>query len=125
MQTVAAPDAPSSQRLAGGPLLFPGNPFTFAESCSWTDVFCELDPTVPSRADGPFLLPGAPLMPAPEFCALGAVAAAPADGPEFCVLVPWFAGCCASAGAPIATAAVTSMIAVLRMCFLLSSPAPA
>jgi hypothetical protein len=33
----------------------------------------ELDPTVsPGLAVGPFLLPGCPAMPAPEFCALGA-----------------------------------------------------
>jgi hypothetical protein len=33
----------------------------------------ELDPTVsPGLAGGPFLLPGCPAIPAPEFCALGA-----------------------------------------------------
>jgi hypothetical protein len=33
----------------------------------------ELEPTVPDLTAGPLLLPGWPLIPAPEFCALGAV----------------------------------------------------
>ncbi|UPJ29737.1 hypothetical protein [Bradyrhizobium sp. CW1] len=38
-------------------------------SCCWT---AELeDPVVVALAGGPFLLPGAPLTPVPEFCALG------------------------------------------------------
>lgn len=49
----------------------------FEVSCCWTVGFCwfsvELEPTVsPGFAAGPFLFPGWPAMPAPEFCALGA-----------------------------------------------------
>src|SRR3954471_6857619 len=101
----------ASHRFAGGPLLFPGSPFTFAGSCSCTERFCEAEPTVPC-CEGPFLPPGAPLIPAPEFWALGAVETAPdvsallaspgireaepglscsptyPDAPEFCVLMP-------------------------------------
>src|ERR1700716_277506 len=60
--------------LVAGPLLPPGRPLMFEGSCSCTERFCWLDPTVPFCAAGPFLLPAEPLMPAPEFCALGAVA---------------------------------------------------
>ena len=101
----------ASHRFAGGPLLFPGSPFTFAGSCSCTERFCDAEPTVPC-CEGPFLPPGAPLIPAPEFWALGAVETVPdvsarfaspgireaepglscsptyPDAPEFCVLMP-------------------------------------
>src|SRR5438270_10476447 len=88
----------------------------FEGSCSCTDMFCELEPTVPVCAGGPFLLPGAPAIPAPEFCALGDVAAPLAllvrspgmfaaepglscsptkpEAPEFCVLMPLSASLC-------------------------------
>src|ERR1700761_4484849 len=64
--------------LAAGPLLPPGRPLMLAGSCALTSGFCRsivlLEPTVASLAGGPFLLPGAPCIPAPEFCALGGAA---------------------------------------------------
>jgi len=65
-----------SGRLAGGPLLLPGRPLMFDVSCCCTAGFCwfEPDPTVsPGFAAGPFLLPGWPATPAPEFCVLDAL----------------------------------------------------
>jgi hypothetical protein len=64
--------------FAGGPLLFPGFPWIFEVSCCWTVGFCGFAlvpaPTVlPRGAAGPLLPPGWPGMPAPEFCALGAL----------------------------------------------------
>src|SRR5450432_1792843 len=81
------------QRLAGGPLLFPGMPCTFAGSWSWVELPW-LDPTVPCRAAGPFLLPGAPLMPAPEFFAL----VAPLTSAVGLVLSGWPGACAAAPG---------------------------
>jgi hypothetical protein len=44
-------------------------------SCVLAPGFCPfvvvLEPTVPLLAGGPFLFPGAPWIPAPEFCVLG------------------------------------------------------
>src|SRR5438105_9624137 len=62
--------------FTAGPLLLPGRPLTLDGSCWLTAGFCPLvvvlEPAVPLFAGGPFLFPGAPWMPAPEFCALGA-----------------------------------------------------
>ena len=59
--------------------MFPGHPFMFEEFRSLTDKLPELEPTVPCWAAGPFLLPGAPAIPAPEFCELGAAPAPVAE----------------------------------------------
>src|SRR5262245_23746716 len=62
---------------AGGPLLFPGAPGIFDESCCLVASFCWLEPVVvpPWPSDftaGPLLLPGKPGTPVPEFCPVGA-----------------------------------------------------
>jgi hypothetical protein len=48
---------------------------TLDVSCVLAAGFCPfvvvLEPTVPLVAGGPFLFPGAPWIPAPEFCVLG------------------------------------------------------
>jgi hypothetical protein len=61
--------------FADGPLLFPGRPGIFAASCgvlagAW-DVLAPVPVVADGRAGGPFLLPGWPAMPAPEFGAPG------------------------------------------------------
>src|SRR5436853_7926530 len=73
-------------------------------SCCWTAGFCwlpvELEPTVsPGLTAGPFLFPGWPAIPAPEFCALGA--------PETSGFVVW-----ASAAGAESARAKTSALAM-------------
>ena len=102
------PAAAHRQRFAGGPLLLPGSPLTFAGSWCCTEE-SPAGPTVPCPALGPVLPPGAPLIPAPEFCELVAVSTPPVPGwpggsedapgvswlptfpeaPELCVLMPY------------------------------------
>jgi hypothetical protein len=98
-----------SDCLAGGPLLLPGRPFMFDVSCVWSDGFCwfapAAEPTVsPGLAAGPFLFPGWPAIPAPEFGALGAVE------------TPGFVVCASAAGADIASA----RMAMLNILFMTS-----
>src|SRR5262249_21835483 len=63
-------------RSAGGPLLLPGRPWTLAGSCAATArlYVAAPRPNVPGWVAGPFLFPGTPAIPAPEFCALGIAA---------------------------------------------------
>jgi hypothetical protein len=63
--------------VTAGPLLLPGLPgILLVSCCEEVELFgCELTRSCPDLAAGPFLLPGWPAIPAPEFCALGAVAA--------------------------------------------------
>jgi hypothetical protein len=96
-----------SDCVAGGPLLLPGRPFMFDVSCIWSAGFCwfapAAEPTVsPGFAVGPFLFPGWPAIPAPEFGALGAV-----ETLGFVV--------CASAAGPDIASARIAMLNILFM----------
>lgn len=98
-----------SDCLAGGPLLLPGRPFMFDVSCVWFAGFCwfapAAEPTVsPGLAAGPFLFPGWPAIPAPEFCASGVVE------------TPGLVVCASAAGADIASA----RMAMLNVVFMTS-----
>ena len=91
---LAAADYLRSGCLAGGPLLLPGNPLMFeASSAGFFRFASAADPTVfVELTAGPFLFPGWPAIPAPEFGALGAVE------------TPGFVVCASAAGLDIASA---------------------